>query len=227
MPSSSGHGATRILDAIERALRDTGVELTGFAVDPRPAIVDPATHETFLVSVRDSIAVARRLNARSLIVLTGDEMADRSRDAQRRAIVDALRQAAPMAEDAGVVLVLEPLNTVADHAGYYLATTEEGLGIVEEIGSPAVRLLYDMYHSVMMDEQPLQVLAMRGDLIGHVHIADAPGRHEPGTGQIDWAGCLRVLDDEGYRGPIGLEYRPTGDTLESLVATCARLDQAA
>ena len=206
------------LDAIERTLRDTGMALTGFLVDPRCRIVDPTTHAAFQDSVRESIAIAGRLGAQALIVVTGDEMTDRSRDAQHQAVVNALRGAAPMAEAAGVVLVLEPLNTIVNHPGYFLSSTEEGLGIVEEVGSPAVRLLYDLYHSVVMGEQPAQVLSHRGHLVGHVHIADAPGRHELGTGSIDWTGSLALLRREGYQGPIGLEYRPTGDTNASLAA---------
>ncbi|HEX3347910.1 MAG TPA: TIM barrel protein [Acetobacteraceae bacterium] len=215
------------LDAVERALGDTGVALTGFLVDPRCAIVDPVTHPAFLDAVRAGIAAAQRLHARALIVVTGNELSDRPRAAQHAAIVDALRQAAPLAEDTGVSLVLEPLNTVVNHPGYYLASTDEGFGIVDEVGSPGVRLLYDLYHSVMMGEQPSDVLAGRGEMIGHVHIADAPGRHEPGTGRIDWGHCARVLDTSGYRGPVGLEYRPTRNTAETVAATRTLLSAAA
>jgi hydroxypyruvate isomerase len=67
-----------------------------------------------------------------------------------------------------------------------------------------------------MGERPAEVLAGRGHLVAHVHVADAPGRHEPGTGRIDWAACIGTLRAEGYAGPIGLEYRPSGDTVASL-----------
>jgi len=204
------------LDAIERLLQETDIPLSAFSVEPRCAIVDPATHAAFFDAVRDSVATAKRLGAPTLIVLTGDELPDRSRDEQHRAVVAALRQAAPIAADAGVVLALEPLNTRVDHAGYYLSSTAEGLDIVEAVGSTAVRLLYDLYHSAVMGERPNEVLAGRGHLIGHVHVADAPGRHEPGSGSIDWPTCMAALRAENYAGPIGLEYRPTGDTVASL-----------
>ncbi len=209
------------LDAVGRALDQTGVGLTGFLVDPRCAIVNPATHAEFLDNVRESLAVARRLKAGALIVVTGDTIAGRSRAGQHAAVVEVLRRAAPMAEAEGVVLVLEPLNTAKDHVGYFLDSTREGLDIIEEVGSPAVRLLYDLYHSVMMGERPADVLAGRGGLVGHVHVADAPGRHEPGTGEIDWAAALATLTAAGYAGPIGLEFRPTGTTRHALAATRA------
>jgi hydroxypyruvate isomerase len=210
------------LDAVARALGDTGLPLTGFLVDPRQAIVDPATHADFIVSVRESVGVARRLGARALIVVTGDARDGVSHAAQHDAIVAALRAAAPIAADGGVTLVLEPLNTALDHRGYFLNSTVEGLDIVGEVGSPAVRLLYDLYHSVMMDEQPATVLAKRGNLVGHVHVADAPGRHEPGTGTIDFPVLLQTIKDAGYGGPIGLEFRPTAGTVAALEVTRAR-----
>ncbi len=211
------------LDDIARALGETGLGLTGFIVDPRQAIVDPATHADFLASVRESVAVARRLGAESLIVITGNEIPGVSRAVQHATVINALRQAAPMAEDAGMQLVLEPLNAVVNHPGYFLTSTLEGFDMVEEVDSPAVRLLYDLYHSVMMGEQPARVLASRGHLIGHVHIADAPGRHEPGTGYIDFPACLRVITDAGYSGPIGLEFWPTGQTDAAITATRLQL----
>jgi hydroxypyruvate isomerase len=204
------------LDAVARALRESGLSLSAFSCEPRCAIVDPATHGAFLDAVRESVAAASRLGAPTLIVLTGDELADRSRGQQHEAIITALKRAAPIAADAGVVLALEPLNTRVDHAGYYLSSTAEGLDIVEAVGSTAVRLLYDVYHSAVMGERAAEVLAGRGHLVHHVHLADTPGRHEPGSGRIDWHGCMAALRAEGYTGPIGLEYRPSGDTVASL-----------
>jgi hydroxypyruvate isomerase len=87
---------------------------------------------------------------------------------------------------------------------------------VREVNHPAVRLLYDLYHSMVMGEEPEHVLAGSGHLVGHVHIADVPGRHEPGTGTIDWPRQLAALRSAGYSGAIGLEYIPTRATESSL-----------
>jgi hydroxypyruvate isomerase len=180
---------------------------------------DPANQEAFLRALRETAVVARSLGAGSLIVLTGQARPDLSRQMQHAAVVAALKAAAPLAAEARLTLLLEPLNTVVDHPGYFLDSTVEGLEIVEKVGSPAVRLLYDLYHSAMMQEAVADVLGERGNLIGHVHIADAPGRHEPGSGTIDWAASVSEIRKAGYGGMIGLEFRPSARTTEALLAT--------
>ncbi len=214
------------LPGIEAALRDTGLTLSGFCAEPRGRLVDPATHADFLAGVRDSAALASRLGAPCLIVLSGDTLEGVERARQRAAIVAALRQAAPVAADAGVTLVLEPLNTVRDHAGYFLDSTVEGLDIVDEVDHPGLALLFDIYHSAMMAEDAATVLDRRGHRIGHVHAADTNGRHEPGTGTIAWAETIATLGRLGYAGPIGLEYRPTAGTDASLAGLRQRLEPA-
>ena len=202
--------------ALEIAVRDTGIGVSAFVSEPTGRLVDPASHADFLAGIERSCLLAKRLNARGLIVVTGDALSGVARDAQRRAIVDALRHAAPIASRHSVRLLLEALNTRVDHPGYFLDSTAEGLSIVREVGDPSLLLLYDLYHSVVMGEEPATVLAGFGHLVGHVHIADEPGRHEPGTGHIDWPRQLSVLRSAGYSGSIGLEYVPTTDTESSV-----------
>src|SRR4029079_2289040 len=127
------------------------------------------------------------------------------RGEQHAAIVAALKTAAPGAADARVSLLVEPLNSRLDHVGYFLDSTAEGLDIIEEVDHPSVRLLYDMYHSTMMGERPAEVLGNRAPLVGHVHVADVPGRHEPGSGTVDWRSSMATLASLGYAGAIGLE----------------------
>ena len=202
--------------AVETALQETGVAVTCFVSEPEGRLVDPETHADFLEGVRRSAALAARLGARSLIVVAGDTLPGVDRARQRDAITRALLRAAPIAAGAGVQLVLEPLNTRVDHRGYFLDSTAEGLDIVRAVNHPAVRLLYDLYHSVVMGEEPRDALAGARDLVGHVHVADVPGRHEPGTGKIDWPRELAALRAAGYDGAIGLEYMPARDTESSL-----------
>ena len=201
---------------IEKALRATNVEVTCFVSEPTARIVDRESHSAFFKGVEQSAELAARLNARNLIVVSGDALPGVERSRQRDAIVEALRRAAPIARRGGVRLLLEPLNTRVDHPGYFLDSSEEGFGIVREVNDPAVMLLYDLYHSVVMGEDPHRTLVESGHLIGHVHVADVPGRHEPGTGTIDWPLQLAALRDAGYWGAIGLEYQPSRDTESSL-----------
>ena len=146
----------------------------------------------------------------------GDEQPGMSRAEQHAAIVRALKEAAKIVEGTGVTLALEPLNDRVDHPGYYLTSTEEGLDIIDEVGRPEIRLLYDIYHSAVMGEEIETVLAGRLDRVVHVHLADAPGRGEPGSGAMDWSDRLEWLERQGYTGYVGLEYKPTIGTIEGL-----------
>lgn len=116
------------------------------------------------------------------------------------------------------MLALEPLNSLVDHPGCFLSSTTEGLDIIDEVGRPEIRLLYNLYHSAVMGEDIAKVLSNRLDRVAHCHLADTPDRHEPGSGSLDWRACIAWLETNGYTGSIGLEYQPTGDTAESLKA---------
>ena len=204
------------LDAVRAALDETGLEMAGILAEPASQLTDPATHAAFLDGVRNSLQSALKLGARAMIVTTGDERHDVPRQVQHAAIVKVLKDAADLVQGSGVVLALEPLNDRVDHPGYYLTSTIEGLDIVDEVDRPEVRLLYDIYHSAMMGEHIEDVLEGRLDRVVHVHLADTQGRGEPGSGTMDWRARVDWLSDHGYAGLIGLEYRPSGSTLESL-----------
>lgn len=206
----------KALPDLERALAETGVRISSFLVEPRVCLTDPSAESATLSAVKESLPIARRLGSPALVVASGPVIAGRERSDQRTAMLNVLRRAARMAEDAGVTLLVEPVNTRVDHPGVFLDLTPEGLDLIEEVDSPRVRLLYDMYHSACMNEDPDDVLGTRMHLVGHVQAADAPGRHEPGSGAIDWKYYMSVLRGKGYKGVIGLEYRPSGDSLESL-----------
>jgi|RhiMetdeSRZDD1v2_1073273.scaffolds.fasta_scaffold143935_2 hydroxypyruvate isomerase len=205
----------RDLGAINEALDATGLRLNCLTIDPFVPLVDPGARMSLLESVRRSTQVAADLGCRFVVVLAGDTTAE-ERSIQHQAIVDGLRQAGPLAEASGVNLLLENLNSRIDHVGHYLDSTTEALDIVEEVGHPSVRMLYDLYHSVTMGERPEVVLAGRFDLVAHVQIADVPGRHEPGSGTIHWPATIDWLRASEYTGRLGLEFIPSADTLPSV-----------
>lgn len=203
------------LDAVENALRQTGIPLAGILCEPIAALTNGLDHERFLNGVSESLAVARRLGAPVMIAQAGNEQDGISRAEQHASIVKVLKEAAKIVEGTGVVIALEPLNDRVDHPGYYLTSTEEGLDIIDEVARPEIRLLYDIYHSAVMGEE-ITVLEGRLDRVVHVHLADTPGRGEPGSGAMDWADRLEWLEKQGYAGLVGLEYRPTIGTVEGL-----------
>lgn len=204
------------LDAVKAALDETGLPMAGILCEPIAKITDPETHPAFLDGVRASLMAALKLGAPVMIAQAGDDRSGVPREAQHAALVKVLRDAAELLKGSGVILALEPLNDRVDHPGYYLTSTIEGLDIVDEVDRPEVKLLYDIYHSAMMGEDIEHVLDGRLDRIVHVHLADTQGRGEPGSGNLDWQARLDWLAARGYDGFVGLEYRPTGSTEESL-----------
>jgi len=210
------HWSNKDLDGIKGALDETGLPLAAILCDPITQITDPATHPAFLEAVAASVAAAQRLGAPVIIAQAGDDRIGVPREQQHAALVKVLKEAADILKGTGVTLALEPLNDRADHPGYYLTSTVEGLDIIDEVDRPEVRLLYDIYHSAMMGEQIDQVLDGRTNRIAHVHLADTQGRSEPGYGNFDWRSWVEWLLAHGYDGFIGLEYRPTVPTIESL-----------
>lgn len=204
------------LDSIAAALAETGVKLTGACVDPRRSLVDPAQHDEFLTAVAESLEAAKKIGSPPMIVASGFTREGVSPEEHFNEAVNVLKRAAALAEAAGVRLVLEPLNDRVEHPGMYLVSTTLGLDIVEAVGSPNLRLLYDVYHSAVMGEDVETVLSGRMHLVHHVQVADLPGRNEPGTGTLDWAEAVSTLKRLGYDGALGLEYRPTMAPAESL-----------
>ncbi len=204
------------LDAVKAALDETGLPIAGILCEPIARITDPETHPKFLDGVRASLAAAQKLGAPVMIAQAGDDRAGIPREAQHAALVKVLKEAADILKGSGVILALEPLNDRVDHPGYYLTSTVEGLDIVDEVDRPEIRLLYDIYHSAMMGEHIEDVLEGRLDRVVHVHLADTQGRGQPGSGAMDWQARLDWLASHGYDGFVGLEYRPTGSTEESL-----------
>ncbi|MEO5805326.1 TIM barrel protein [Devosia sp.] len=208
------------VDAIEIAIKATGLPLSGLVAEPMVPLTDPARHSGFLEGLEKSIKVAQRLGAKVLIAQAGDDLPGRSRAEQRAAIESCLGRAADVLRGSGVKLALEPLNTLVDHQGYYLHSTVEALDIIDAVNRPdEIAILYDLYHSMVMGEKTQDVLAGRVDRVAHIHVADHPGRHQPGTGELPLAEALEWLFANGYSGRVGLEYVPVGPTLASLEQT--------
>ncbi len=206
------------IEAIGSALADTGLPLTSLCAEPRRSLVNPAQHDEFIAAIAATLPVARRLHCPNVIVASGFTEAGVSLEEQRDNMARVLGTAAAMAEDAGTRRLLEPLNDRVDHPGMFLCSTRLGLDVVETVGSDALKLLYDAYHSSVMGESAVDVLAGRTEFVGHVQVADNPGRSAPGTGDIDWQELLAVLDREGYTGPLGLEFKLGGQSTRDALA---------
>ena len=199
-------------------LNEHALELVLF--DPAPGNWDagergtlslPGREEEFQRSIRDALEAARVLGTRRLNAIAGVLPAGVTREDAEQTAVGNLRQAAPLAEQAGVMLLVENINTT-DMPGYVADTVERAAAIVQRVDRPNVRLQLDQYHVGMMGGDARAALRTYRDLVEHVQIADVPGRHEPGTGQQPIPEFLADLDALGYAGAVGLEYRPSATT---------------
>lgn len=155
-----------------------------------------------------------------LVVLTGNELGPVPRSEQMSNAVEALRAAAPALEKNGITAIVEVLNTYVDHAGYFLYYLRDGAELVDRVGSPNVKLLFDIYHVQIMEGNLIQNIRSHIDRIGHFHIGDVPGRHEPGTGEINYRNVFKAIYELGdrFHGSAALEYNPLMPLEENLAA---------
>ena len=129
--------------------------------------------------------------------------------------MDNLRFAAPLLHEAGIALLLEPVNS-RDVPGFFLDRTRLALDIIAEAGAPNLKLQYDIYHAQVMEGDIAHTITKAFDRIGHIQLADNQGRHEPGTGEVNYPFLFGRIDELGYGGWIGCEYKPLADTKAGL-----------
>ena len=212
-----GEAADAWADAVSRAgvsvalLNADGGDL---AAGDRGFLNVAARRERELARIEEALRVAVRVGARNVNVLAGRLLPDVAEARQRAEVVSVLREAAERADAAGVAILLEPINAL-DVPGYVLPTAADAREVIEDVGSPFLRLLYDAYHAARSGADPVSEAPEYVDVIAHVQYADCPGRGAPGTGEVDLARLLEALRQAGYGGPVGLEYDPRGDSVAS------------
>lgn len=182
------------------------------------SLVDSSKREEYRKGLIDSIHVAEKLNCKTLISQVGDERADVDRKIQYNSLVAGLKEMAPLLEEADITLAIEPLNTRVDHKGYFLWSSDEAFRIVEQVGSPKVKVLFDIYHQQIMEGDLIRRIRANIDNIGHFHIAGNPGRHEPygDACELNYLSILKCIDELNYDKYIGCEYFTQSSVIESL-----------
>lgn len=187
---------------------------------------DPAQHADLFSQVRRALEAAHREGVLNLSVMSGATAAASDEEAIE-ICAEALAPLAAEAEQAGVGLLLEPLNTKVDHPGHQCRTTAWGAAVVDLVGSPALRILYDAYHMQLMEGDLLRTITTHLDRIGHVHTAGVPGRQELDEFQeVNWTALAHSLRRQGYDGFIGHEFVPRADPVAALRQAYALFDQA-
>lgn len=207
---------------LKKELADNGLKLVlinapagNFAAGERGIAVDPARCAEFREGVVKAVDYAQALGVPQINCLVGKTLATVPVAQQHAALIDNLRYAAETFAKAGIRLLVEHLNS-KDTAGFALDTTAKVLAALDEVGHANAYLQYDVYHAQRMEGELANILRANLPRIAHVQIADNPGRHQPGTGEINYRWLLNEFCAAGYRGYIGLEYVPTPDSIGSL-----------
>lgn len=199
------------VDAIQKAQEEYGLKVAGFCTR-LISLTDPACRESYKEGLRETIEICHKLGCKTIISQVGNELKDVPREEQHASIVAGLRECVPMLAENDLTLVIEPLNTKIDHAGYYLWEAAEAYQIIDEVGDEHVKVLFDLYHQYAMNDLVLEDVLKNMDKIGHFHMAGYPGRHEPMIdSEIDYPVILKAIRESGYKGSVGLEYLPVND----------------
>lgn len=180
-------------------------------------VADPAQRQALLAEVRSMLPILDRLECSSLIVLSGNRVPGMPRHLQHQSCIDGLNRAAEIAEPKNVRILLENIDP-EENPRYYLTSVAEGFEIIRAVNHPQVKFLYDFYHEQVAEGNLIEKLEKNIDEVGLVHIADVPGRHEPGTGEINYHNIFKKLAALGYRHYAAMEYLPTYDAVQSLRA---------
>lgn len=215
------------LGGLARLTRDGGLQVVAMSGARQASLIQPPPAESTRREVEETLAVAERLGCTRLVLLSDALEPDGSvrspharltlNEKMRHALVN-LRDLAKVAEERAVTLLLEPLNGRVDHPGIFLQSSAMAFTLVEQVGSPHLRVLFDCYHMQVMEGNLIATIRRHHDLIGHYHIADPPGRMEPGTGELHIPNLLKAIAATGYDGWVGFECRARQDGAEALRA---------
>ncbi|MFT5465532.1 MAG: hydroxypyruvate isomerase [Verrucomicrobiales bacterium] len=175
------------------------------------SLVDPATRDAYLEGLKSSIWAANGMGVKTLISQVGDFRPGVPRADQHQSLVDGLRLAAPLLEAAGVTLVIEPLNELVDHQGYYLVRSDEAFEIIDEVGSSNIKVVFDIYHQQISEGHLIHNIVSNIEKIGHFHAAGNPGRNELQRGEINYQQVFAAIRETDFQGYVGLEYWPLDD----------------
>jgi len=193
------------------------------------SLCNPNEREGLLAEIKRALAVMERIDCPALILLTGDVVPGMTVEAQHQSCVDGLKAASRLIEGKKingelVRLLLENIDP-EENPKYFLTSVTRGFEIVRAVGHPQVQFLYDLFHEQISEGNLIEKLEKNIDLVGLVHVADVPGRHQPGTGEINYSNIFRKLVELKYDKIVAMEFLPTGDPVNQLRA--ARLDAEA
>lgn len=201
-----------IQEQIGRTLDRLGMRMGVFVAhriewkQPTLTLADPAARDAFLADVRASVDIAKRVNAKWMTVVPGHIDLRLHMDFQTANVVETLKQASGILEPHGLVMVLEPLNTLRNHPGMFLVTTPQAHLVCKAVASPACKILFDIYHQQISEGNLMPNIDAAWSEIAYFQVGDNPGRREPGTGEINYRNVFRHIHGKGFTGVVGMEH---------------------
>lgn len=217
-------GQVKDAKSLKKAADDNGLKFNDFAFGAWDGSIggnaaNSKDHSKWFDQTQKMLDFANEIDCPKGIILSGMTQDDLTAEQMNENLLTAFGKAAQMAEKAGVVLVIEPLNSLVDHAGYYLDKTDEAVKIIRQVDSPNLKLLYDVYHMQIMQGNVIDFIEKNIDVIGHFHSAGVPGRAELFDTEINYPAIISRIDQLDYDGCFGLEYFPELADNESLIKT--------
>lgn len=185
---------------------------------------EPGVRDAFLRELTALMPIAEKLNCPAIIVLSGNRVESISREQQHQACIETMKRASEIAERNHVQLLLENIDPL-ENPKYFLTSVAEGLEIVRTVDHKSVRFLYDFFHEQIAEGNLIAKLQKNIDLVGLVHVADVPGRHQPGTGEINYDNIYRALAALKYDRVIAMEFEPVGNAVEVLRSARQRVQK--
>jgi hydroxypyruvate isomerase len=203
---------------------DPSIEVAGFTGTQSGSCVHPDGVIDYVTGITESTMIAKKLGASFLVIHAGElgtngEVAHKistNPSTHWVSAYKALNQLAKLGEENGITYALEVLNTKVDHPGYSINIIEDAVGLIKEVDSPYVKILFDIYHTQIEEGNVVELLRKYHPYIGHIHVADVPGRHEPGTGELNYRFIAQTLHEVGYQGLVGMEAYPLADSHQAM-----------
>lgn len=206
------------IHAVAALTDELGIEIAQFtAWGFTPGMNEPKNHPAVVQAVKDACAAAKVLRCKKATVVAGNDVPGMTQEQMHQHVITALKMVAPIAEDNDLQLILEPMNIRVDHKGHCLYGSAPAIRICNEVGSSHVKINWDLYHMQITEGDLCGHLreGFAAERIGYLQLADHPGRHEPGTGEVHYNRVLREAYELGYRDAVGLECVPRDDEVEA------------
>ena len=204
------------IPAVAALCQEVGIEIAQFtAWGFTPGMNEPKNHAAVEQAVRDAVKAAKILKCRKACVVAGNDVPGMTQEEMHKHVITALKRVKPIAEDNDLTLILEPMNIRVDHKGHCLYGSAPAIKICQEVDSTHVKINWDLYHMHITEGDLCGHLreGMETKTIGYLQLADHPGRHEPGTGELHYNRVLKEAFDLGYRDFVGLECNPTEELI--------------